>query len=110
MASRGRGASQRGKRWENKVVRYLDDQFGIRAERIRSGRSTDAGDIAYPQSPWLCDCKSQDRWSVNVWMTEAEREAAAEGVRPMLVLDRPGVADPGAALVVVRLVDSGDLW
>ena len=70
MASRGRGAAQRGARFERAVVGWLRDQWGLRAERIRSGRSTDAGDIAWPDSDWLLDCKSQDRWSVLRWFAE----------------------------------------
>ncbi|GEM_PF-3271141 len=115
MASRGRGAAQRGARFERAVVGWLRDQWGLRAERIRSGRSTDAGDIAWPDSDWLLDCKSQDRWSVLRWFADAEFEAAVESeatgkrVRPVLVIDRPGTSDTGAALVVVALRDAGEL-
>lgn len=109
MASRGRGAAQRGANYERRVVGYLTDQFGLRAERIRSGRSTDAGDIVWPGSRWLLDCKSQQRWSVDRWFTEAEAEAAAEGVAPAVLLDRPGTTDVGRSLLVVRLSDAGDL-
>lgn len=109
MASRGKGSTERGAKFERSVVGYLRDRWGLRAERIRSGRSTDAGDIAWPGSQWLVDCKSQDRWSVLRWFVEAEAEAEAEGVTPMLVIDRPGTRDPGAALVVVRLSDAGEL-
>ncbi len=109
MASRGSGAAQRGANYERRVVGYLADQFGLRAERIRSGRSTDAGDIVWPGSRWLLDAKSQQRWSLNAWFTEAESEAAAEGVLPALVLDRPTSDVPGRSLLIVRLCDAGDL-
>ena len=99
-------ASQRkGNRAEVAVVNWLRDFRGFAAERIRSGRSTDAGDITWPQSRFLVDVKDRQRWSVLAWFFEAEQEAERENVSPVLVLKRPGSTDPGEWLAVVRLRD-----
>jgi hypothetical protein len=110
VASRGKGANARGANWERAAMHWMNDQWGLGVERIRSGRSTDAGDLTWPGSRWLVDAKSQGRWNVHPWMVEAEREADAEGVLPALLLDRPGTTDAGRALVVVRLRDASDLF
>lgn len=104
MASRGRGASQRGANAERAVVTHLRER-GYRAERIRSGRSTDPGDIAIPDQAFLMDVKSQDRWRIPDWFTEAEQEADAEQVLPMLILHRPNHGNPADWLVVIRMED-----
>jgi hypothetical protein len=40
---------------------------------------------------------------------EVEREAVVAGRVPVMVVDRVGTSDVGRSLVVVRLVDAGDL-
>ena len=107
-------SKDKGDRAERAVVAWLTDQRGLRAERIRAGRSTDPGDITWPNSDWLLDVKDQQRWSVQEWwrnaLTEAEWETRAvtperRRIKPLLVLKRPGITNPGRWLAVVHLED-----
>jgi hypothetical protein len=103
---------EKGATAERAVVAWLRDWRGLAAERIRSGRSTDPGDIVWPGSDWLCDVKSQGRWRLPEWWREVCAEATAESsghetsnLKPLLVLKVPGETDPGQWLAVVRLED-----
>jgi hypothetical protein len=93
------------------VVAWLKNVRGFAAERIRSGRSTDPGDITWPGSDWLMDVKSVKAWRLPEWWRNATAEAAVESdatgrrVKPALVLKVPGETDPGQWLAVVRLQD-----
>ena len=103
-------SKDKGDRAERAVVAWLTDHRGLRAERIRAGRSTDPGDITWPDSDWLLDVKHQARWSVPEWWRnaclEAERESTERRrIRPLLVLRRDLITDPGRWLAVVHLED-----
>lgn len=101
----------KGAKAERAVVGWLIDHRGLAVERVRSGRSTDPGDIVWPGSDWLCDVKDHVRWRVPEWAAEVAREAVDESartgtrVKPLLALKVPGVTDPGRWLAVVRLED-----
>lgn len=98
-------SQRKGNRAENDVVRWLRNFRGYKAERIRSGRSTDAGDITWPDSQWLMDVKNQARWAVPAWWRAIRAEATVEQVRPILVLKLDGETDPGRWLAVLELRD-----
>lgn len=104
----GRGRTVKGNRAENDVVRWLREFRGFDAERVRSGRSTDAGDVVWPGSGWHVDIKDRQRWQVGAWFTEAEAEVDADPpprYMPLLILKRPGITDPGRWLSITRLED-----
>lgn len=98
----------KGDRAERQVVDWLRSQ-GIPAERVRSGRSADAGDITWPGSRWLVDVKDRQRWSVQEWWRELAAEAEVEErragvpVAPLLIVKRPGTTDPARWLAVTSL-------
>jgi hypothetical protein len=54
------------------------------------------------------DCKSRKSVPLSLF-DEVEREAVVAGRVPVMVVDRVGTSDVGRSLVVVRLVDAGDL-
>lgn len=86
----GRGRNAKGSRAELAVVHWLRDWYGWAAERIRSGRSTDAGDITWPESVWVMDVKDQQRWSLGVVGFDPRAESA-----PAVLAEREGVrGDP----------------
>ena len=106
-------SAAKGARAELAVVKWLRDFRGFRAERVRSGRSTDAGDVVWPESRWHVDVKDQKAWRVREWMLEAERECVVQwseewpdrALQPLLILKVPGETDPGKWWAVVRMED-----
>jgi hypothetical protein len=103
----------KGDRAERQVVDWLRSQ-GIPAERVRSGRSTDAGDITWPGSRWLVDVKNRQRWAVPEWWREITAEAEVEEhrtgipVAPLLIVKRPGVVNPALWLAITSLSEWAD--
>lgn len=98
-------SQRKGNRAEVAVVNWLRNFRGFAAERIRSGRSTDAGDITWPGNEWLMDVKNQARWHVPAWWRAIRAEATTEGAKPILVLKLDGETDPGRWLAVLELRD-----
>jgi len=103
----GAGRNQKGAQAERDLVHWLKDHRGVDAERVRSGRSLDAGDVVWAGSPYHLDVKHQGRWSVQGWFRELEEETsvAPEPYDPLLVLRRPGIINPGEWLAVLKVED-----
>ena len=99
-------SADKGARAERELVRWLRDVRGFDAERIRSGRSTDPGDITWPGSLQHVDVKHQRRWALPAWWAEMEAEVVGTPLRPLLVLRRERVTDPGRWLAVQWLEDA----
>lgn len=97
---------------ERAVVAWFRDFKGFAAERIRSGRSTDPGDITWPMCDYLIDVKNRDRWRVQAWFREVADEAEVESsggmapnLIPCVIVKVPGETDPGRWLAVMRVED-----
>ena len=101
----GKGRNHKGAQAERDLVHYLTDYRGLDADRVRSGRAQDAGDVVWPGSTWHLDVKHQTRWRVQEWFNELEEEtdAARLPLAPLLVLRRPGIVNPSRWLAITTL-------
>ena len=73
---------QKGSAYERTIVRYLTLQ-GFDVERTRAGWADDRGDVHGISHPVLgnftIECKNQKTMALSGWLTELERERAANG-------------------------------
>ena len=94
---------QKGDRWERALAAWLRGQGWPHAERTRAGWEDDRGDIAgTPGVTWSAkDCRTL-RWSE--WLSDLADQVVNAGTDiGVLALKRPGTADAGQALAVMRL-------
>lgn len=107
-ASTGRANRRRGITYERAVVAYLRAR-GVPADRTPTGRHVDGGDVDGLPG-WLVEVKNHARLDLAGWLDLAATKAARSGRRPLLVVKRRGVADPGEHYAVLRLTDLLDTF
>jgi hypothetical protein len=106
----GNPQKTKGDRAERALVTWLNDWFGLDAERVRAGRSVDQGDITWPANPYHIDVKHRaDVTGWEKWWDHVEREADQANLIPVLILRRQRTIDPGYWYAIQRAADvSGD--
>ena len=104
----GKASRDKGNRNERALVVWLAQHVWPYAER-RGGGFASADIVGTPG--WAVEAKNQKTWKVQEWWRQTETQAAEgpAGTIPLLVVKRPGKADPGEHLAVLRLADLAPL-
>jgi hypothetical protein len=110
MASRGKGAIDRGKNAERAVVNFLKTLPLPNVRRTKAGEFRDKADIRFDGSIWHIDVKSRDNIAIQAWWREVCIEAAVEQLRPMLIVHFPGEGNAANWLCITKLGDANVGW
>lgn len=110
MASRGKGALDRGKTAERKVVEFLKTVRLRNVRRLKAGEFTDKADIMFDGSVWHIDVKSRNTIAIQAWWREIRVEAEALGLKPMLIIHFPGEGSAAHWLCITELQDANIGW
>lgn len=102
----GSASRRKGAGYERDVVRWLNENGYMRAERRIPGMTRDTGDIVGVAGT-VIECKNQRRLELGAWFSQMEREQfEAEEELGALFIKRRGTTDVGHHYVVV----SGWTW
>lgn len=98
----GQTSRRKGRRWENAVVAWLNDN-GFPSAQRNEYVNAQAGDILGLPS-WSLECKSGQRLDLAAWVDQARIQAVtADCPYYAVIAKRKGVTDPGGAYVVHTL-------
>ena len=92
VATTPKSRKQKGKAFQNRVRQDLVDRLGIDPGDILSTAMGQSGCDLYlspaarAQFPFGVECKAQERIALPEWWQQCARNAAAEGLTPLLVL------------------------
>ena len=92
VATTPKSRKQKGKAFQNRVRQDLVDRLGIDPGDILSTAMGQSGCDLYlspaarAQFPFGVECKAQERIALPEWWEQCTRNAAAEGLIPLLVL------------------------
>lgn len=89
----------KGSAFERLIVTFLR-ACGFLADRTRAGWADDRGDvhgISHPElGPYTIECKNHKTMALSTWITELDREIAANGgTLGAVVHKKKGSGDPG---------------
>ena len=107
VATTPKSRKQKGKAFQNRVRQDLVDRLGIDPGDILSTAMGQSGCDLYlspaarAQFPFGVECKAQERIALPEWWEQCTRNAAAEGLTPLLVLKQ----SRREALAVLRWTD-----
>ena len=107
VATTPKSRKQKGKAFQNRVRQDLVDRLGIDPGDILSTAMGQGGCDLYlspaarAQFPFGVECKAQERIALPEWWEQCTRNAAAEGLTPLLVLKQ----SRREALAVLRWED-----
>lgn len=101
---------RKGDEAERDFVKWLISRGYVAARRTRAGWDDDKGDINLGSSkrPLLIEVKNRKTLSVNTWLDEMEAKMVELGDEfhdAVLVVKRPGQADPGDWWAIRRVRD-----
>jgi hypothetical protein len=100
--SKGRG---KGTTFETLIVRYLQSQGWVHAERRALHGSVDKGDIT-GTGPLVWECKNHKTLDLSGWLKQTEQERTnANADHGILVVKRRSYGDPAEQYAVMRLQD-----
>jgi hypothetical protein len=98
--NRGRGTA-----FETLIVRYLQSQGWVHAERRALHGTLDKGDIT-GTGPLVWECKNHKTLDFSGWLKETEQERQnANADHGILVVKRRSYGDPGDQYAIMRLED-----
>jgi len=92
VATTPKSRKQKGKAFQNRVRQDLVDRLGIDPGDIlstvmgQSGCDLYLSPAARERFPFGVECKAQERIALSEWWQQCARNAAAEGLTPLLVL------------------------
>ena len=107
VATTPKSRKQKGKAFQNRVRQDLVDRLGIDPGDILSTAMGQSGCDLYlspaarERFPFGVECKAQERIALPEWWEQCTRNAAAEGLTPLLVLKQ----SRREALAVLRWTD-----
>ena len=107
VATTPKSRKQKGKAFQNRVRQDLVDRLGIDPGDILSTAMGQSGCDLYlspaarARFPFGVECKAQERIALPEWWEQCTRNAAAEGLTPLLVLKQ----SRREALAVLRWTD-----
>ena len=107
VAGTPQSRKQKGKAFQNRVRQDLVDRLGIDPGDILSTAMGQSGCDLYlspaarERFPFGVECKAQERIALPEWWEQCTRNAAAEGLTPLLVLKQ----SRREALAVLRWTD-----
>ena len=107
VATTPKSRKQKGKAFQNRVRQDLVDRLGIDPGDIlstamgQSGCDLSLSPAARARFPFCVECKAQERIALPAWWQQCTRNAAAEGLTPLLVLKQ----SRREALAVLRWTD-----
>lgn len=100
--SKGRG---KGTAFETLIVRYLQAQGWVHAERRALHGNLDKGDIT-GTGPLVWECKNHKALDISAWLKETEQERVnANANHGILVVKRRAYGDPSDQYAIMRLED-----
>ena len=94
VATTPKSRKQKGKAFQNRVRQDLVDRLGIDPGDIlstvmgQSGCDLYLSPAARERFPFGVECKAQERIALSEWWQQCARNAAAEGLAPLLVFRR----------------------
>ena len=107
VATTPKSRKQKGKALQNRVRQDLVDRLGIDPGDILSTAMGQSGCDLYlspaarERFPFAVECKAQERIALPEWWQQCARNAAAEGLAPLLILKQ----SRREALAVLRWED-----
>lgn len=92
MASIGRGAREKGAKFERKIAKILKDKFGVEVKRTGAQEKWKmyGGDVNAPRhidtilNDFFWECKARENWSIIDWYIKAADDAETNQI-PVVV-------------------------